>query len=151
MKRNLLTAAAVLAMGIAPALAEDGRVPQSTLSAVGLAGMHVLSDAQGLQVRGLSSNAASGGSSLLVGQLTFNDANGTQFVFGSDFNTSRATSENAGLNPVSTAQHNQGSGLILTLGPIVNGGGLIFNGALTGQAGQTTLPGLAGNGFASGF
>jgi hypothetical protein len=151
MNRNLLMAAAVLAMGIAPALAEDGRVPRSTLTVVGLGGMHVLTDAQGLQVRGLSSNAASGGSSLIVGQLVYNDANGTQVVFGSDFNTSRGTSENAGLNAVSTAQHTQGSGLILTIGPIVNGGGLVFQGALTGQAGQVTLPGLAGSGFATGF
>ncbi|MGD9858045.1 MAG: hypothetical protein AB7U20_24125, partial [Planctomycetaceae bacterium] len=134
MKRTVLTTAAMLAMGIAPALAEEGQVSNQTLSAVGLGGMQVMSDVDGLQVRGLSSNAASGGSSLLVGQMAFNDANGTQFVFGSDFNTSRATSENAGLNAVSTAQHNQGSGLILSLGPIVNGGGLVFQGVLTGQA-----------------
>jgi hypothetical protein len=110
-----------------------------------------MSDAQGMRVRGMSSNAASGGSSLIFGALTFNDASGTQFVAGSDFNTSRSTSENAGLNASSTANHAQGSGLILTLGPIINGVGLQFSGALTGQAGQTTLPGFAGSGIAVGF
>ncbi|MGE0373951.1 MAG: hypothetical protein AB7I48_04750 [Planctomycetaceae bacterium] len=151
MKHTMLMTAAMLAIGIAPALAEDGRVSSQTLSAVGLDGMSIMSDAAGLQVRGMSSNAVSGGSSLIVGQLIFNDGEGTQFVTGSDFNTSRATSENAGLNAVSTANHNQGSGLILTLGPIINGGGFVFSGALSGQAGQVTAPGFAGSGFAAGF
>jgi hypothetical protein len=142
---------ALVVLFAAPALAEDGRIPQNALSRMGLGGMQVVSDAHGMQVRGLSSNAASGGSSLLFGQLSFNNANGTQFVVGSDFNTSRATAENAGLNASSTAQHNQGSGLILTLGPIVDFAGFQFSGVLTGQAGQVTAPGLAGNGFAQGF
>ncbi|HEX5103139.1 MAG TPA: hypothetical protein VFV87_04980 [Pirellulaceae bacterium] len=138
-----------MALVAVPALAADG-VPAAKLRALGLGGMQVMSDADGMQVRGMSSNAASGGSSLIFGQLTFNDGVGTQFVVGSDFNVSRGTSENAGLNAVSTANSNHGSGLILTLGPILNPG-LAFQGALTGQAGQTTLPGLAGNGFATGF
>jgi hypothetical protein len=142
---------ALVVLFAAPALAEDGNIPQGALSRLGLGGMQVVSDAHGMQVRGLSSNAASGGSSLLFGQLTFNSAVGTQFVVGSDFNTSRGTAENAGLNASSTANHSQGSGLILTLGPIIDLAGLQFDGALTGQAGQTTLPGLAGNGFALGF
>jgi hypothetical protein len=145
-----LTLVALLVLA-APALADDGRIPQNALSRMGLGGMQVVSDAHGMQVRGLSSNAASGGTSLIVGQLVFNDASGTQFVTGSDFNTSRGTAENAGLNATSTASHSQGSGLILTLGPIVNLAGLQFDGALTGQAGQTTFPGFAGNGFALGF
>jgi hypothetical protein len=150
MKNVFLLVVAVLALS-APAFAGDGQVSTADLNALGLGQMQPLSDVQGMQVRGLSSNAASGGSSLIFGQLSFTDAAGTQFVVGSDFNTSRSTAENAGLNASSTAIHSQGSGLILTLGPIVNAAGLQFSGALTGQAGQTTLPGLAGNGFAQGF
>jgi hypothetical protein len=148
--KNVLVLVAVLIVG-GTALAGDGQVSKSDLSAVGLNGLQVMSDAQGMSVRGLSSNASSGGQSLLFGQLSFTDANGTQFVVGSDVNVSFATAENAGLNAVSTATHAQGSGLILTLGPIINGAGLQFQGALTGQAGQTTLPGIAGSGFAQGF
>jgi hypothetical protein len=151
MKATLILAAAAIVAFSSSAFAGDGNVSRANLSALGLGGLQPMSDAQGMQVRGMSSNAASGGSSLIFGALTFNDGSGTQFVAGSDFNTSRSTAENAGLNASSTANHSQGSGLILTLGPIVNAAGLQFTGALTGQAGQTTLPGLAGNGFALGF
>ncbi|HEX5103140.1 MAG TPA: hypothetical protein VFV87_04985 [Pirellulaceae bacterium] len=151
MKRASLMIAALVAMVSVPAFAEDGHVSKATLRSLGLGGMQVMSDADGMQVRGLSSNAASGGSSLVAGQLAFNDASGTQFVIGSDFNTSRATAVNAGLNASSTSSHNQGSGLILTLGPIVNAAGLQFTGTFAGQAGQVTAPGFAGSGFALGF
>jgi hypothetical protein len=135
----------------APALADDGRIPQNALSRLGLGGMQVVSDAQGMQVRGISSNAVSGGTSLIVAQLVFNDANGTQFIIVSDVNTSRSTSENAGLNATSSATHSQGSGVIITLGPIINAAGLQFSGVASGQAGQVTFPGFAGSGFALAF
>ncbi|HEX5103138.1 MAG TPA: hypothetical protein VFV87_04975 [Pirellulaceae bacterium] len=151
MKQTSTFFAALLALASVPALADDGQISKTALRSLGLGGMQVLSDADGMQIRGLSSNAASGGTSMIAGQLVFNDANGSQLVTGSDLNTSRSTAENAGLNAVSNATHSQGSGLILTLGPIVNFAGFQFSGALSGQAGQTTAPTLAGNGFALGF
>lgn len=151
MKCASMTIAALVALVAVPAFAEDGHISAAKLRSVGLGDLQAISDADGMQIRGLSSNAASGGTSMIAGQLVFNDANGSQLVTGSDINTSRATAENAGLNALSQAQHNQGSGLILTLGPIVNFAGLQFQGALSGQAGQTTAPGFAGNGFALGF
>ncbi len=135
MKRTLLTTAALLAMGIAPALAEDGHVSQDTLSAIGLGGMQVASDADGMQVRGLSSSAYSSGRSLIFGQLL--DPATNNFVAGSDTNASGSTAENAGLNAVSNASNLQGSAIGLnlnistltslyggTLGGISGGGGL---------------------------
>ena len=113
MKYTLLTTAAVLAMGIAPAMAEDGRVSQATLSALGLGQMEVLSDADGMQVRGMSSSAMTMGTSLVFGQLI--DPATKSFVVASDINTAGATAENAGKGLPSSAQHVQGSGVALTL------------------------------------
>jgi hypothetical protein len=146
MKKSL----AIVAVCLMAAPAMAGEVPQGALARLGLGGMEEMSDAQGLQVRGKSSNAVAGGSSLIFGQLSFNSASGTQFVVGSDFNHYRATAENAGLNASSTATGEQGSDLNLTLGPIVNLAGLQFNGQLSGQTGFTTSP-FAGTAFASGF
>jgi hypothetical protein len=147
MKKSLAIVAACLMA--APAMA--GEIPQGALVQLGLGGMEVMSDAEGMRVRGRSSNAVAGGTSLLFGQLVFNSDSGNQFVVGSDVNHFRATAENAGLNAVSNASGNQGSGLNLSLGPIVNLAGLQFSGMLTGQAGQTTSPGFAGNAFGNGF
>jgi hypothetical protein len=147
MKKCLAIVAVCLMAG--PAMA--GEVPQGALADLGLGGMEVMSDAQGMQVRGKSSNAVVSGTSLVFGQLVFDSALGTQFVVGSDVNHYFSSAENAGLNASSTATGSQGSGLILSLGPIVNLAGLQFQGTLTGQAGQTTLPGFAGNAFAQAF
>jgi hypothetical protein len=149
MKKFVAVVFAVLVA--APVLAGDGQVSQKDLAALGLGKLQSMSDSQGMAVRGLSSNAASGGQSLLFAQLSFTDANGTQFVLGADVNVSATSAENAGLNASSTALHSQGSGVIISLGPIVNLAGLQFLGSATGQGGQTTLPGFAGNGFAQGF
>lgn len=148
MKKCLAIVAVCLMAG--PAMAGD--VPQDALADLGLGGMEVISDAQGMQVRGKSSNAVVSGTSLIFGQLVADLPTGTNFVAGSDVNHYYSSAENAGLNASSTAQGSQGSGLILTLGPIVGTGGLLqFQGTLTGQAGQVTMPGFAGNAFASAF
>lgn len=57
MKRTLL-AAIVLGLTAMPAMADDS-VPQSTLKSLGLGQMKVISDAEGMQIRGMSSFAAS--------------------------------------------------------------------------------------------
>lgn len=96
--KNVLMVLAVLAVA-APALAGDGQVSQSDLASVGLGQMSVMSDVQGMQVRGMSSNSQSTGlllvSGLLFDPITGSDTRGSLALF------SRGTAENAGLSPAS--------------------------------------------------
>ena len=125
-------AAILAALVAAPVLAGDGHVPQSTLDAIGLAGMETLSDAEGMQVRGLSGNAHTQGLSLVSGVLI--DSLGTKsYVFGSDVNYAHATAENAGLQVVTQASHEQGSGIGLSLDVLTLTSE--FHGMLIGSAG----------------
>ncbi len=111
--KNAVAVFAVLLAGAMPALAEDGRVSGTTLSALGLDGMEVVSDADGMEVRGMSSSAMSMGTSLVFGQII--DPATKSFVVGSDINTASATAENAGKNIASAVQHSQSSSLALLL------------------------------------
>jgi hypothetical protein len=84
-----------------PALAGDGNVPKSALSSLGLGQMAVQSDAFGMQVRGMSSNARSTTTSAYAIFL-FDPNTGSQVnLNGNAFGT--ATAENAGLNAASSA------------------------------------------------
>jgi len=123
--------ALVAVLMAAPVLAGDGHVPQSTLNAIGLAGMETLSDAEGMQVRGLSGNAHTQGLSLVSGLLI--DLGTKSFVFGSDTNYSHGSAENAGLQVLTQATHIQASGLALSLDVTSPQG--IFSGLLAGIAG----------------
>jgi hypothetical protein len=143
MKNALSCTAVIVVLCAAPALAGDGQVSSNQLAKLGLGGMKVMTDTQGMQVRGMSSNTQSDGLSLVFGVLTFSSPNGTVFVVGADTNRARATSENAGLNAVSFSQHSQRSAIALQLGPIVGPGGLQFLGFAIGGAG--------GNGTAFSF
>jgi hypothetical protein len=51
--KTLLTFAAVVCLSALPAYSADGQISKSTLSHLGLAGLTSLSDAQGLEIRGL--------------------------------------------------------------------------------------------------
>jgi ABC-type Zn2+ transport system substrate-binding protein/surface adhesin len=59
--KSLLTFAAVLFFAALPAYSADGRIPDSSLARLGLAGMTSMSDAQGLEIRGLGVMDAMGG------------------------------------------------------------------------------------------
>lgn len=101
--KNVLSVLAVLAAFVAvPAMAGDGNVAQGDLSSLGLGQMQVMSDAQGLTVRGMSSNSQSTGlllaSSLLFDPITGSDSRASLALF------SRGTAENAGLNAASNSQ-----------------------------------------------
>ncbi|HXY37032.1 MAG TPA: hypothetical protein VEI07_22585 [Planctomycetaceae bacterium] len=52
--RCFISAACVIALASAPALAGDGQVSKQSLSRMGLGGMKLVSDQEGLQVRGTS-------------------------------------------------------------------------------------------------
>jgi len=117
--------------------ADDGKVSNSTLAALGLGQMEIMSDTEGLQVRGMSSNAGAFGASLSAAQMADPRTPGNFLVI-TDANGSRGTDENAGLNITSLAtQGPQGSALNGTL-DIQAGNPAIqsFLGTLTSMAGQ---------------
>ncbi len=117
--------APALASGVA---AEDGHVSPSTLSALGLPALDLLSDAEGLQVRGQSAEAATRGTSLVAG-LVF-DPVSTSFLSGSDTDLAASTAD--GTKGIVVAQAHV-SALDLTLA--VGTGSSAFLGVLVGGAG----------------
>jgi hypothetical protein len=147
--RFVCSVAALLAFAAAPALAGDGRVPQSKLANLGLGNAQVLTDSEGMQIRGMgrrdyghksygkqivgssSSNALASGRSLVVGLLI--DPATNSFVFGSDTNSAASSSENGGLNAPSSAFEKQSSGLGLDLNVVTATSK--FDGVLNGGAG----------------
>ena len=137
--KSALALVVVMVLFAAPAFAGDGNVPQEALSALGLGGMQVVSDAEGMQVRGMSSNTFSGGGSIAVGQLFYAPSQGLpQFVLLSDANFSGASDENAGATVTSSATHAQGSAVLGNLGPIQGGTPLVtlYQGLFSAYAGQ---------------
>jgi hypothetical protein len=60
----------LVALVAVPAVAGDGQVPPSTLRALGLGGMQVVPDAQGMQVRGKLAFVSVRGSSFIFGELS---------------------------------------------------------------------------------
>ena len=109
MKNALALVVAVVVLVAMPALAEDGNVPQATLSALGLSGMHVVSDSEGMGVRGMSSTAQATSLSYVSVNL-FDPATGASLSFVS-VDYSRATDENAGLNATSSAEASTTAGI----------------------------------------
>ncbi len=112
-----------------PSFAEQGRVPQSTLDSLGLAGMEIVSDTDGQQVRGMSGNAFATGLGIVSGVLL--DPSSGSFVFGTDANTATASAENAGLALTQAMQQN-GSAINMTLNVASPN---VFTGMLIGGAG----------------
>ena len=91
------------------ASAEDGAVPKSTLSSLGLGQMQVISDVAGMEVRGKSSSATATSLSLFSAVL-FDPISGSSVTAtGSSFDM--ATDQNAGLNVVSSATVTTGVGI----------------------------------------
>jgi hypothetical protein len=115
----------------APVLADDGHVSQSTLSVLGLGGLEVVSDAEAMQVRGMSGNAWTQGLSIVSGLLI--DPNTKSYVWGSDVNMAHASAENAGLQVLTQAEHAQSSAVALDLQVTSVPG--IYSGVLAGTAG----------------
>ena len=132
-----VTLAALSAMFLAgPAFAGDGHVPQSTLQSLGLGELQVISDAEGMTVRGMSS-ATAWGTSIVSGLLL--DPNTKSFVFGTDANKSGSTASGHSKFGVVASQENI-SGVELALAVETNTSS--FTGLLIGGAG--------GSSFASG-
>ena len=103
-----LVVAALVVLGAIPAFAGDGNVSPATLSALGLGGMQVVSDAEGMQVRGTSASVQATSLSLFSAVL-YDPFSGGNFTFSSsDF--ARATDENAGLNATASVNVSSAAG-----------------------------------------
>jgi hypothetical protein len=104
MKNAVLVAVCVLLVFLGANLGygEDGAIPPAMLSSLGLGNMDVVSDQEGLQVRGMSSNAGTGSLSI-VGGLLFDPSTGSSFNF-SNASSGMSTDENAGLQVSSSVQ-----------------------------------------------
>ncbi len=92
---------------------ESGEISRSTLSALGLGDMMTLSDAQGMQVRGMHANAATRGSSIAFGLVV--DPVTSSFLSGTDTDLAASTTDGSG--SISAAQgHAVGINLVLDVG-----------------------------------
>ena len=108
MKNCFTLMALVAAMVAAPLNAEDGNVSAATLSSLGLGGMELLSDTDGLAVRGMSSTAEATSMSY-ASFLVFDPNSGASFTGqAADFATSNA--QNSGLNIASQVAASSAAG-----------------------------------------
>jgi hypothetical protein len=64
--KTLLGIASVVALSVTPSFASEGHVSSQSLAKMGLTNMQVMSDAQGMQVRGLSIAVVGGFSSATI-------------------------------------------------------------------------------------
>ncbi len=131
MKKAVAVFAMLLVAGVSPVVANDGQVSGDTLAAMGLGDLQVISDVDGMDVRGMSSSAMSMGSSLVFGQII--DPATKSFIVGSDINQAGATAENAGKYVHSSVNHLQSSSLALQLDVATLTS--VFGGSLIGFAG----------------
>jgi hypothetical protein len=98
-----LALVAVFVLVASPAFAGDGNVSPATLKTLGLGGMKVVSDVEGMKVRGMSSNAAGAGASF-AGAVAID---GLNFAVAADAQIAASSAENAGLNAVSSSSGSQ--------------------------------------------
>ena len=102
MKKSMLIAAMV-ALVAAPSLAGDGIVSKSKLRSLGLGQMAAMSDAQGMQVRGMSSSASATAVQQFSISIFLSDPVGSTSASFNGAGFGRGTAENAGLMILSTA------------------------------------------------
>jgi hypothetical protein len=103
--RLALSLATLLTMFSATTLsANDGRLSQTTLAALGLSDMQPLTDAEGAQVRGSGGDVLAMSLSVVSGVVI--DHSTKNFLFGSDANLAKATAAKGGYLPaVAMTQH----------------------------------------------
>ena|SRR5580704_14983671 len=64
--KTLFGAVSVIALGLSPVVAGEGNLSNQALARMGLVGMKSLSDAQGMQLRGLAAQAGGWSSTTLI-------------------------------------------------------------------------------------
>jgi hypothetical protein len=84
--------ASILALSVVPAFAGEGQISSHSLNNMGLNGLHVMTDAQGMNVRGLSIAVVSGGSGA---HLLGAGAGSSYFAAGSGYGTHSASGNSA--------------------------------------------------------
>jgi hypothetical protein len=155
--KRVLALAALLVCGIAaPAMADQGHVPSHTLGRLGLAGMHSLSDAEGMEVRGMGGGGivAVMGKSIVSGLII--SPNTKNFIGGTSTNMGMGNAEHAGghfgdhhghqghgdegSKPVLSINSTQASFIGLQLQVVQNLD--VFNGVLIGGAGGSATASL---------
>ena len=99
--RTAIVVGLLVGLSAVPALAGDGNVSQGRLKALGLSGARVMSDAQAMEIRGMSSSARATGLSVTAVVL-FDPDTGSSVMDIQTFGT-KSTAENGGLNNSSTA------------------------------------------------
>ena len=132
LKYRLIAVTLLMSLVAVPAISAEGQVSPSTLASLGLADMQILSDEQGMAVRGLSGNAIASSLSIVTGFLI--DPSTNNFVGSTDAHAALANAENAGRNAPSIAitEHLSLMGLEL----IIETNGVPFSsGILVGSAG----------------
>lgn len=84
--KSLLAVLTVLALSAVPALAGEGRVSDQSLAKMGLSGMTAMTDAHGLQIRGLSATVGGTGIASVPGGVASNSysAHGGHSATGGD-------------------------------------------------------------------
>ncbi len=130
---SLFLVAVLVCLSAAPAVAGDGSVSPSALRSLGLADMQVLSDTEGMQVRGMSGCARVMGLSLVNGLVL--EPSTKNFLFGSDANFVRADAGADGCHIRADAYKEHLSYVDLHL--YVDTGTSIYDGYLYGGAGGT--------------
>ena len=119
MKSLLTLMILVAAIVAAPVMAEDGNVSDSTLASLGLGSMELLSDADGLAVRGMASTAEATSMSY-SSFLVFDPNSGGSFTGqAADFATSNAN--NAGVSIASVVAASSAAGHSAFTASIANG------------------------------
>jgi hypothetical protein len=132
MKYALTMAAILTFLLAAPALADDGHIPQATLSALGLAGMDTVSDEEGTQVRGMASGAGIALSrSMVTGLLIAPDTK--SYVWGTDLNVAQACLDASCIVAAPDPYTETASTVELGLDVVTDSGS--FSGVLIGGAG----------------
>jgi hypothetical protein len=128
-----ITLLLVLAIGLfaAPAQASDRRVPDSTLAAVGLSNLQMLSDAQGNEVRGMHRNAKAFGKSLVSALIL--DPESNSFIVGTDANSATASVQGR----LAASQQTSAVAVSLIVEPSGNFSG--FSSAILGGAGGSAF------------
>lgn len=129
--RTTLSLAMAFALLAGSALASDRPVPPSSLAAVGLSDLQLISDAQGNEVRGRHGGVKAFGKSLVMALLF--DAESGSFISGTDATTATASAHGR------IAVYNQASGVAVDLIVEPSGNFSGFNGAIIGGAGGSAF------------
>lgn len=110
--KTFLGAVSAIALCVTPALAGEGTLSNQSLAKMGLAGMKALSDGEGMQLRGLATQAGGWSSTTLI--AVGGTTSSTNYAYAADQHS--ATTANLSVSgAVSTTSNNNGSNTYLNI------------------------------------